>query len=278
MRLSKLFDHFLNYYPMSHLTLVRKTQHIFSYVNLSYPPADEVQQEVLHAFTHLHNIFPDWMICTCKLSYAGLFFISNNSKAILGFEPGYFANLSLEQFFGRIHPDDIAEYYTCMKLIDQLLQKEDPAVHHKFRFVFHHRWLHASGRYLHIHFEKACMLLKNNQVLQYSLVRNITQQSPFRGVKIVAFNEDEPGIKLLEYAASEDTVKLSRRESQLIPLMRQGLSVKEIAGYLAISPHTVRNMRQKLFEKFQVNNAIELLNKVSMPAAHHHEQQLAVAG
>lgn len=264
---------------MSHLPLVRKTKHILSYVNQSYQQADDVQEEILHAFTHLHNIFPDWVICTCKSTYSGLFFISTNCTHILGFPPGYFMGLSLEGFYSRLHPDDIAHCHAGMQLIDELLQKEDTAVHHKLRFVFQHRWQHASGRYIHIHFEKACMLLKNNQVLQYSLVQDITQKKPFRGVTMFAFNEDEPDKKLLEYNAGEDAVKLSRRESQLIPLMRQGLSVKEIAGYLAISPHTVRNMRQKLFEKFQANNAIELLNKISgAPAESHYERDLAAAG
>jgi DNA-binding CsgD family transcriptional regulator len=37
--------------------------------------------------------------------------------------------------------------------------------------------------------------------------------------------------------------------------------VTAIIDHLKISHHTVRNIRQRMFEKYNVNNSIELLNK-----------------
>ena len=55
--------------------------------------------------------------------------------------------------------------------------------------------------------------------------------------------------------------QISKRETELVALIRKGLRTKEIADQLKISHHTVRNIRQRMFEKYNVNNSIELLNK-----------------
>jgi DNA-binding CsgD family transcriptional regulator len=44
-------------------------------------------------------------------------------------------------------------------------------------------------------------------------------------------------------------------------LIRSGLSTKEMAWQMNISHHTVRNIRQRMFEKFKVSNSIELINR-----------------
>jgi DNA-binding CsgD family transcriptional regulator len=99
------------------------------------------------------------------------------------------------------------------------------------------------------------------------LLRDISHEGTYSGFKITAY-KDGLSEKVLEYyAVSEITTQLTPRENELIPLMKQGLSIKEAACCLGISPNTVRNMRQKLFEKFQVNNVIELLNRLDIAAA-----------
>jgi DNA-binding CsgD family transcriptional regulator len=68
-----------------------------------------------------------------------------------------------------------------------------------------------------------------------------------------------PMTKITEFKPSAGS-NLTSRESELVTLIKQGLSTKEIAWYLNISHHTVRNIKSRLFEKFNVNNSIELLN------------------
>ncbi len=67
-------------------------------------------------------------------------------------------------------------------------------------------------------------------------------------------------IKIDEYKPSLGHRALTKREGEIIALVKQGLSTKEIAWYLNISHNTVRNTKSRLFEKFQVNNTVELLN------------------
>jgi DNA-binding CsgD family transcriptional regulator len=56
---------------------------------------------------------------------------------------------------------------------------------------------------------------------------------------------------------------LPRRLLETIAAMRRGLSRKEIATELDISPHTVHSYERQLFEKFEVNGRGELLARLA---------------
>lgn len=55
---------------------------------------------------------------------------------------------------------------------------------------------------------------------------------------------------------------LSRRQSQVLDLILQGMNNKEIARRLNITPNTVKNHVARLFDKFNVNSRPELLVKI----------------
>lgn len=57
--------------------------------------------------------------------------------------------------------------------------------------------------------------------------------------------------------------RLTRRERQVAMLLSQGLSTKDIAQTLRLSPRTIEVYRAKLLEKFDAKNGIELLAKIS---------------
>lgn len=257
----------------SPLTLARKANNIIAYVIPGHPEREEVDDEILHTFCNLQRIFPRWVICTCRFMHQGFFYVSDNAPELLGIDPEHlYSAMRIEEYFKRIHPADAEDFSKCLQLIGELYKEEDPEERPKLRFVFNYRLRHADGRYLHVHDEKAMLPLNNNKNLHYMLMRDISQEIPFSGVKMAAYKDGHGDKKILEFNASSAAAsQLSPRENELIPLMKQGLSTKEIAHYLGISHHTVRNMRQKLFQKFQVNNAIELLNKVDK-----HPERLSV--
>lgn len=53
--------------------------------------------------------------------------------------------------------------------------------------------------------------------------------------------------------------RLTRREQEIMRLVAKGLSTKEIAGKLFISPKTVENHRAKIMEKLAVDNIVDLV-------------------
>nr|HID58052.1 response regulator transcription factor [Desulfobacterales bacterium] len=70
---------------------------------------------------------------------------------------------------------------------------------------------------------------------------------------------------LLEHGQEEKSIsdekyeRLTPREQEIMRLVAQGLSTKQIASKLFISPKTVENHRTKIMEKLQLDNLISLV-------------------
>ena len=79
-------------------------------------------------------------------------------------------------------------------------------------------------------------MLMAGLVLYYFLFRDISGETVFSGVKVTVYKDGMGEKKILEYNAASKLSRLTSHEAELIPLMRQGLSVKEIAWHLGISP------------------------------------------
>lgn len=58
-----------------------------------------------------------------------------------------------------------------------------------------------------------------------------------------------------------DKYRLSRREVQIVSLVKEGHTNKEIAGLLGLSPSTVETHRKNIHQKLGVNSRIELVKK-----------------
>ncbi|AWD23721.1 hypothetical protein B6K69_17845 (plasmid) [Fuscovulum blasticum] len=57
----------------------------------------------------------------------------------------------------------------------------------------------------------------------------------------------------------ERRVQLTARERQVVALLARGLSSKEVAAKLAISPRTVDIYRSSLLSKFRAHNTVQML-------------------
>ena len=64
-------------------------------------------------------------------------------------------------------------------------------------------------------------------------------------------------------APSSAEVKLNDRELEILRLMAQGKTTAQIADEIFLSAETVKWYRKKLFAKFDVSNAAELIRKVT---------------
>jgi DNA-binding NarL/FixJ family response regulator len=56
--------------------------------------------------------------------------------------------------------------------------------------------------------------------------------------------------------------KLSEREQEIVQLLVDGMSYKEIAYRLSLSPRTVEIHIYRIFKKCSVNTKLELINKI----------------
>jgi DNA-binding NarL/FixJ family response regulator len=57
---------------------------------------------------------------------------------------------------------------------------------------------------------------------------------------------------------------LTRREKEIIDLIKEGKTTREIAEKLFLSELTIKSHRQNMLKKFKVNNMVELLMKINI--------------
>lgn len=219
------------------------------------------REEVIVLFDQLRRFFPQWVIATCPVMHPDIVYMTGNAPEVLGHSTDFFHTSKGEQYFELIHPADQEDFFQCLLFMNEFMENTPPEEHAAYRCVFHYRFRKADGKYIYLHDEKAAIKLGNDGNLYYGLFKDNTSDKPFGGVKAEIFRQDLSVVKIKEFKPHTEKQSLSKREAQLITLIRQGLSTKEIAGYLSISHNTVRNIKSRLFEKYNVSNSIELLNQ-----------------
>jgi DNA-binding CsgD family transcriptional regulator len=237
----------------------RITYYIDKYVNAA---GAERKEEVLEMFDKMHQLFPHWVIMTCPMMHPDIKYSSKNASFLFGYSGEYMIrNAGIDKLFSHVHDADQQDLYDCFSVIHDQYESIMPEDHHKYRAIFHYRFKKPNGQYMYLYDEKATLQLRGSDNLYYVLFRDVTAERPFTGVKVELFKQEDHGLtKIREYKPAARRNALSKREQELVNLMRQGLSTKEIAWYLNISQNTVRNIKSKMFEKYNVNNSIELLN------------------
>jgi two-component system, NarL family, nitrate/nitrite response regulator NarL len=64
-------------------------------------------------------------------------------------------------------------------------------------------------------------------------------------------------------SANPDRIVVTRREKEILLLISEGLTTKEIADKVFVSPNTIESHRKNMLEKFEVLNAASLITKAS---------------
>lgn len=236
----------------------RVANYLAGYVTLA---GGDTREEIMELFENLPVLFPQWAILSCPIMHPDLEYASPNCYYVLGYAREYLRkHKRLEQFFLHVHEDDQQHLFDCYTFLHDYLETIPPEEHPAYRAITYYRFRKPGGQYIHLHDEKAAITLQGSGNFYYALFQNITSIRPFNGVRIELYKQEGQLKKITEYKPSAFRALLSKREQELVSLIRQGLSTKEIGCYLNISPHTVRNIKSKLFEKYGVSNSIELLN------------------
>lgn len=83
-------------------------------------------------------------------------------------------------------------------------------------------------------------------------------QQVYKGEKY--YNKELSQKMLDSMAMIHNTKKLTKKETEIIELIAQGLTTKEIASKLYISTRTVETHRSNMLKKLDAKNTVELLN------------------
>ncbi len=237
---------------------------------LPYLPARQLvrqRSEGVHRSLHLvEKMFPTWII-VLRDEQHGIRFMSDNCAAFFGVSPQQLKNKHCADLLDRIHPEDVEAFARTRQKIDELLRQLAPGQLHDYRFVLNYRCRAPDGRYRVIHEEKLYVVNGQHACNVFMVLRDVTGEKPFTRVFLEWYKCLQGACRRLgTYVPAIDNTgdasPITQREVEIIQLLKEGLSSKEIAGRLFISTNTVRNHRSNLFRKTNARNVVELLSRI----------------
>ena len=187
-------------------------------------------------------------------------FFSKNYAHILGYNREEFEALNYAFFETKIHPDDkydLAMFgLSTLKLFKEL--SNDEKLNHKVVYEF--RMLNASGNYVRV--IDQYQILELDTTGQIWLMMSTLDLSPNQDEESLVkcqIHNFRTGKILPSRVDHKPSLELTKRELEVLTLVKQGLLSKEISDKLFISVHTVNTHRQRFLEKLGANNTIEAI-------------------
>lgn len=187
-----------------------------------------------------------------------IIFFSSNFGKLLGYQPSDFEQLNYSFFEDKIHPDEKTQLalngIATLKMFNAF--SRDEKLNHKV--IYEYRMLNSSNKYVRL--IEQYQILELDKTGQIWLLLSIVDVSPNQE------NDSPVKRQLLNFRTGHFTpleipqkpeMELTKRETEILKLVKKGYLSKEISDRLSISVHTVNTHRQRFLEKLGANNSIE---------------------
>jgi DNA-binding CsgD family transcriptional regulator/PAS domain-containing protein len=195
-------------------------------------------------------------------------FASHNFNSLFGYDFNAIEKNGNDYFNSRTHTDDLNVLYRnavlLFKFLYQLPREERP----DFKLINEYRILNAEGKFVRAIEQHQMLELDHNGNIWLAL--SVLDISPNQGindgVKSILFNYKTG--KLFKNIPNEGNIphaynQLTKREKEVLELVKDGLMSKEISDKLFISLHTVNTHRQRILEKLGADNSLEAVKYAS---------------
>ncbi|MEI6409901.1 MAG: LuxR C-terminal-related transcriptional regulator [Bacteroidota bacterium] len=199
-------------------------------------------------------------ISVFDMSTCQVVFYSSNFGALLGFEPSDYEKIGQQFFEDKIHPEDKLKLshqgVSTIKIFNNF-SKEDKLTH---KVIQEYRMLNAQNKYVRL--IEQYQILELDKIGQIWLLIGFVDFSPnqeeYDGIKCQLLNFRTGAIVPVE-PPPKARFELTKREKEILKLVKDGLLSKEISNKLSISLHTVNTHRQRFLEKLGANNSVEAI-------------------
>ena len=193
-----------------------------------------------------------------------LVFVSAGVEQLLGERPAATA-LTLDWFARRLHPDDAPAVAQAQALVGEYLRTRTAALLPNFLFSLDYRLRHANGHYRRVLHE--CLLLEREPGpgairRTLSLFTDLTWHKLTHEVR---FHVNQPDFAPFAARQQPAASRLSARERQVLALVLQGLTSRQIAYHLKLSEGTIKAHRRNLLRKAATHSFHELLSHLDPP-------------
>lgn len=190
-------------------------------------------------------------------------FVSDGVKSLFGEDPSSF---SVDSYANRVHPDDFQHFVNCEEIAGHFLfnhidKKDIPY----YKLSYQLRFKDKNNDY-RLHLRQAIALTVDED---YNLSTVFANQSDISHItthnnrKIsfmhVLSGKSYFGIRDIKDLNNEQQkLAISNREVEIVKLISEGFSSKEIADYLHISLDTVRTHRKNILAKTDFKNLTQV--------------------
>lgn len=187
-------------------------------------------------------------------------FYSANYGKLLGYVPSDYEKTGQQFFADKIHEEDKLRSslngVSILKLFNNF--SSDEKLNHKL--VNEYRMLNFENRYVRLIEQHQVLALdKKGQIwLLVSFVDISPDQELNEGLKSQLLNF-RTGKTISIENSQQPQFELTKRELEILRLVKEGYLSKEISSKLAISVHTVNTHRQRFLEKLGANNSFEAI-------------------
>ncbi|MEZ5039307.1 MAG: helix-turn-helix transcriptional regulator [Saprospiraceae bacterium] len=178
--------------------------------------------------------------------------------------------VSLVDFSLRIHPEDINHFLNCEKMASHFLFNEisiEKIPRYKISYCYrlldinnvYRLFLHQAiaisvdqagkiGKVLGVHADISHITMTNNQSISFIGLKG---EKSYMGIPVTdgKLNLDQ------------EEGPFTKRETEIIRLLAEGLSAQEIADALFLSYHTIRTHRQNILKRLDCRNTTQLITK-----------------
>ena len=190
-------------------------------------------------------------------------FASDNFATIFGYNPTWIKTIQkqgnlLEE---RIHPDDRAQLIEHQIEHGQFIYSLPREQRNDYQQIFQFRMLNVRQKYVNV--------ISRHQVIQKDkkgkawIIMGVMDlspdQTPMERIKRTVINRKTG--EILASTVVPSNQQLTKREKEILLLIRRGFLSKEIAFKLNLSIYTVNNHRKNILAKLNVDNVIEAINR-----------------
>lgn len=200
-------------------------------------------------------------------------FVGESFRRITGHSSAVLLHHGLDRWGEMVHPDDMEGVLNRMvrEILVVQAAEHDPGVSPR-PFSVEYRLKHASGGWIWVRDTKCVVSLREGGHIDMVLgsLEDITSIKRYEASFFAGEGEDKVYSsrvvelwKELRDLRQHDQPTITRREKEVLGLIGEGMSSKQIAYHLRISINTVESHRRHLIEKFQATNSVELIRKAS---------------
>lgn len=189
-------------------------------------------------------------------------FASDNFAPIFGYNPTWIKTIRKQgdMLEERIHPDDRAQLSEYQIEHGQFIYSLPPEARNDYQQIFQIRMLNVRQEYVNvISRHEVVEKDRNGKAWIVMGVMNLSpDQTPTEKIKRTVINRISGEILSTTIIPSEQ--QLTKREKEILILIRQGFLSKEIACKLNLSIYTINNHRKNILAKLNAGNVIEAIN------------------